>query len=202
MTSENLQKIPLCKPKQGSGTEDSPNTSKIKQTLMTLLSTVLSKTANRKEAKRFVKFGIVGAVGALIDFAVLNFLIFAVGLSSSHGKVLANIISTSIAIISNFTWNRLWTFPESRNRKKRVQLVQFTLVNLIGLVINTGIFWLADHFLFLPLLNSAMFNPDGNFLLAPIAAETLAIQLAKATAIGIVLFWNFGANRLWTYRGL
>jgi putative flippase GtrA len=27
-------------------------------------------------------------------------------------------------------------------------------------------------------------------------------NLAKMCAIGIVLFWNFFANRLWTYRGL
>jgi putative flippase GtrA len=30
----------------------------------------------------------------------------------------------------------------------------------------------------------------------------LAFNLAKAIAIVVVLFWNFGANRLWTYRGL
>ena len=26
--------------------------------------------------------------------------------------------------------------------------------------------------------------------------------LASAVAIGVVLFWNFAANRMWTYRGL
>jgi putative flippase GtrA len=168
----------------------------------TLLTTVLSNTANRKEAKRFIKFSLVGALGAIIDFGVLNLLIFGLGLDTSIQKIIANIISTSVAIVSNFTWNRLWTFPESRSRKKRYQLVQFTLVNLIGLVINTGIFSLTDHFLYLPLLNSSTFFNGNSFLLAPFTPETLAIQLAKATAIGIVLFWNFGANRLWTYRGL
>jgi putative flippase GtrA len=27
-------------------------------------------------------------------------------------------------------------------------------------------------------------------------------NLAKITAIGVVLFWNFGINRIWTYRGI
>lgn len=152
---------------------------------MSLLTTVVNNPEQRKEVKRFIKFGIVGAIGAIVDFGVLNALIFIAGWVSPGGKILANIISTSIAIISNFTWNRLWTYPESRERKKRVQLVQFTIVNLVGLIINTGIFSMTDH-----LLYSQFFPPN------------IAIQLAKATAIGIVLFWNFGANRLWTYRGL
>ena len=169
---------------------------------MSLITNVLRQPKKRKEAKRFIKFGIVGALGAVIDIGGLNLLIFGFGWSSVAGKLLANVISTSVAIISNFTWNRLWTFPESRERKKRVQLVQFTLVNLVGLALNTGIFYLADHYLYVPLLNSQVFSPGGQFILAPFEAESLAIQLAKITAIGIVLFWNFGANRLWTYRGL
>ncbi len=152
---------------------------------MTLISSVLHNPKQKREVKRFIKFGIVGAFGAAVDFSILNALIFWAGFSSPGGKILANVVSTSVAIISNFIWNRLWTFPESRARKKRTQLVQFTLVNLVGLIINTGIFFVADHYIF-----------------EPVVSTNMAIQLAKASAIGIVLFWNFGANRIWTYRGL
>jgi len=30
----------------------------------------------------------------------------------------------------------------------------------------------------------------------------LSYNLAKAFAIGVVLFWNFGVNRIWTYKGI
>ena len=136
-----------------------------------------------KELKRFLKYGLVGVLGAVVDFGVLNALIFWAGWSSDSGKFMANLISTTVAIISNYIWNRLWTFPEARNQKKRVQLVQFSVVALIGLVINTAIFYLTNQYLFERFLS-----------------ETLAIQLAKATAIGIVMFCNFGINRLWTFR--
>ena len=33
-------------------------------------------------------------------------------------------------------------------------------------------------------------------------SERLSYNLAKAVAIAIVLFWNFGINRIWTYRGI
>jgi len=137
-------------------------------------------TDNRREFERFVKFAVVGAIGAVIDFGVLNLM---------HGVfgwplLWANTFSVSIAIVSNFTWNRLWTFPESRSRRKREQLPQFALINLIGLGINNLIV----------VGLTAVFT---NFIPDP-----WDYNLAKAIAIGVVLFWNFGVNRLWTYRGL
>jgi len=103
----------------------------------------------------------------------------------ANGNVLvANVFSVGAAILSNFTWNRLWTYPESRTRKKRQQLPQFTLVNLAGLIINTLIVVALDA------------------LLVPYVGEPWSYNIAKAVAIGVVLLWNFGVNRLWTYRGL
>jgi putative flippase GtrA len=135
---------------------------------------------NRKEFTRFVKFAIVGLIGAVIDVSVLNVMhkVF------DWPLLWANTLSVSVAILSNFTWNRLWTFPESRARRKRHQLVQFTIVNAIGLGINNlivvGLEAVFTHYI----------------------ADPWDYNLAKFVAIGVVLFWNFGANRLWTYRGL
>lgn len=144
-------------------------------------ATILSLyTDNHRGFMRFVKFAIVGAIGAIIDFAVLNLMHGAFG----WPLLWANTLSVSAAIVSNFTWNRLWTYPESRSRRKRKQLPQFALINLIGLGINNLIV----------VGLTAVFT---NFIPNP-----WDYNLAKAIAIGVVLFWNFGANRLWTYRGL
>ena len=150
--------------------------------------------SNPKEIRRFVKFAIVGAFGAIIDFALLNFFLYIFNnvlhwdllaqYSINGNLLLANTLSVSAAIMSNFALNRLWTFPESRNRKKRKQLPQFALVNFIGLIINNIIVVGIDALLF------------------PIVGEPLSYNIAKAIAIGVVLFWNFGINRIWTYRGL
>jgi putative flippase GtrA len=152
-----------------------------------------------KEMTRFVKFSIVGAIGAVIDFGLLNLGVYILRdilqwsllpelkylSSQANGNVLvANVFSVSVAIISNFIWNRLWTYPESRTRKKREQLPQFALVNLAGLVINTAI---------VVALDALLVSPVG---------EPWSYNIAKAVAIGVVLFWNFVVNRLWTYRGL
>ncbi len=136
--------------------------------------------SNTKEVHRFIKFSIVGAIGAVIDFALLNLMTGFFG----WGILWANTLSVSVAIVSNFTWNRLWTFPESRSRKKRKQLPQFFIVNLVGLLINN-------------LIVVGLYT-----LMFPHFGEVLSRNIAKAVAIGVVLLWNFGANRLWTYRGL
>jgi len=133
------------------------------------------------EVKRFIKFAIVGGFGAILDVTVLNILILVFGVP----KDIANIISVCCAILSNFTWNRLWTFPESREQAVHSQLGKFGLVNLVGLAINQAVFVLTDNLIFLPML------PEH---------PTLAYNLAKVCAIGVVLFWNFGINRIWTYR--
>ena len=150
---------------------------------------------NRKELVRFLKFCVVGVSGTIIDFGVLNLLIQLFGFS----KVLANTCSFSLALLNNFTWNRLWVYPETRGESITRQLAQFTLVNIAGWVINTGIFYSADRWLW----------GETGLLAGPIGALALAIgvqhfdlayNLAKALATGVVLFWNFFVNRVWTFR--
>jgi len=76
---------------------------------------------NGHEVERFVKFGLVGISGTCIDMGVLNLLILVFG----WPKFWANTCSFTLAALSNFTWNRLWSFPESRQRPVISQLGQF-----------------------------------------------------------------------------
>jgi putative flippase GtrA len=152
---------------------------------------------NPREVERFAKFAIVGVIGSVVDFTVLNVmkrLFEAMGLGVGWNTALdphqiqliaANTISFSLAVLSNFTWNRLWTFPESRERPIGSQLAQFSVINVLGLVINTVILVALDQYVF-----QYFFS------------ERLSYNLAKAFAIGVVLFWNFGMNRIFTYRGI
>ncbi len=152
---------------------------------------------NPKRVERFAKFAVVGAIGAMVDFAVLNImkLLFeTIGLGEGWSLpmephqiqlVAANTLSFSAAVLSNFTWNRLWTFPESRERPLGTQLTQFTTVSVLGLIINTVLLVVMDRYVF-----QLFFD------------ERVSYNLAKAVAIGVVLFWNFGMNLIWTYRGI
>lgn len=142
---------------------------------------------NGKERERFLKFAIVGAVGALIDFGVMNLLT-----SAGLPLVPAGMISLLVAVTSNFIGNRYWTYPDSRSRRLTHQLTMFFAVNIAGVAIRLPIL----HFIESPLIRAL----ERMHFRAPLSAEFLARNLTLALAIGIVMLWNFFINRYWTYN--
>jgi putative flippase GtrA len=142
---------------------------------------------NRKEAKRFLKFMFVGAMGAIVDFGVLNLLahVFDVPVT------IAGVISFSLAVTSNFIWNRYWTYPESRNFPLLRQYLQFFIINATALLIRVPILAVV------PGLVIGFLESSG---VPPATAEVLGNNVALALAVGIAMFWNFFVNRFITYR--
>lgn len=136
-----------------------------------------SSILSSKELKRMTRFLVVGAVGTFLDFGVLTVL-KAIGLATLY----ANSISFTLGVINNYTWNRLWTFAGIKHADWRRQLVQFTLVSLIGLAFNNIIVVSLED-----LVGAALNNPEFGYL------------PAKALATGVVVFWNYFANRYWTF---
>jgi len=114
-------------------------------------------------------------------------------LSIGLTAVWASVISFVAAIFSNFTWNRYWTYPDSRSKPLGRQLIQFSAVSLLGLLIRTPIIYLLE-----PLFNS-IFSEFAFLPIGFITAEFLANNLALAIAVIVVMFWNFFINRYWTY---
>jgi putative flippase GtrA len=144
---------------------------------------------DRKERTRFIRFAIVGAVGAVVDFSTFNLLAIVFGIY----PVVASVLSFTVAVLSNFTWNRIWTYPDSRSKPLSRQLLEFSVVNVIGAVIRTPLFAFLDHPL-QKLYSYLSFLPIGL-----VNAEFLGHNSALAVAIIVVLFWNFFVNRYWTY---
>ena len=157
---------------------------------------IVEKTQARKELQRFFRFSVVGVIGAVVDFGTFNILANLIGINS----LIASIISFSAAVTSNFIWNRHWTYPDSRSKPMSQQIVQFAIVSMVGLAIRTPIFALSET----PLieLTERLLPQDGLLKIPLIAAYDSTVigrNLALALAVVIVLFWNFGINRLWTY---
>jgi putative flippase GtrA len=143
---------------------------------------------NGKERERFLKFAAVGALGALIDFVVMNMLTQGADMP----LVLAGTISFLCAVFNNFYWNRHWTYPDSRSRPVSQQLSMFFAVNIAGVAIRIPIL----HFIEPPLIKVM---ERMNFR-APLSPEFLAKNLTLALAVGIVMLWNYFVNRYWTYN--
>jgi dolichol-phosphate mannosyltransferase len=86
------------------------------------------------DKKRFVKFGIVGFTGFVVNYAGLEILkIF--GLSTYFAALFA----TELAIISNFILNNVWTFKDKTLKKATdivPQFVKFNASSLFAIVVQ------------------------------------------------------------------
>ena len=147
--------------------------------------------SNKKERIRFAKFALVGISGTLIDFFFLNLFIQRFGIAQNSAKA----FSFSIAVFNNFLWNRLWTYPESRNLQIIKQFSQYLIVSIVGLLINISIFAIADQSLI------RVFNGLSPNIL-PFSPSIVSYNTSAAIATIVVLFWNYFANRFWTFRSI
>ena len=120
---------------------------------------------------KILKFGITGLLGMLIDFSTT----WICKEKLSINKYVSNSLGFSFAVINNFLLNRFWTF-ESVQQNISSQFYKFLIVSLAGLAINN---------LFLYLL--VTYNKK-NF------------YLNKFIVIGIVFFWNYFINKIYTFK--
>ena len=140
------------------------------------------------ERARFLKFMAVGAFGAVVDFGIANLLTHFFDMP----LVYAGTISFTCAVISNFMWNRYWTYPESRSRHLAHQLAMFFLVNVAGVAIRIPILHFVE-----PVLRSSL---ETSHFGSPLSPEFIARNFTLAIAVGVVMLWNFFVNRYWTYN--
>ncbi len=142
---------------------------------------------NPRERTRFLRFAFVGIIGAIIDFGVSNFVKWQFHSPSE----IAQAISFTMAVMSNFLLNRYWTYPDSRSKHVMAQVGQFAVISFIGLGIRTFMFPRLEP------LFVGVFQPFAPKL--PFSPEVPGYNLTLALLIVIVMLWNFFANRYWTY---
>lgn len=127
--------------------------------------------------QRFLRFGLVGLTGVVVDLAVFYVLRerWQLGLTRSA------MLSAEVAILNNFYWNDRWTFYDlSRQqrgwRKQLKRFLKFNIVCLAGLILNV-------------LVVNILFNLLG-----------VNDYLAKLLAIALVTLWNFSINLKLSWR--
>jgi putative flippase GtrA len=98
---------------------------------------------------QFARFGVVGAVGFLVNLGIFNLLLFTVfdPKRVAYGELYANVIATLVAIVVNWIGNRHWTFRAHRGRQLLREGVEFGLVSLGGLLIGLACLWISHRVL-------------------------------------------------------
>jgi dolichol-phosphate mannosyltransferase len=141
-------------------------------------------------AIRYIKFGMVGASGTVVNMVVLYLgheYLFQ-SLEGADGKPYASLaLAIAVATVNNFTWNRLWTWADRVTQplqdagiealppsSLRAQLAKYALASWFGIGLQ--------------------------YVLTLWLAHSMHYMLANVIAIVIASVSNFLANDRWTFR--
>ncbi|HTO90082.1 MAG TPA: GtrA family protein [Candidatus Sulfotelmatobacter sp.] len=129
-------------------------------------------------AGRFLRFGLVGGSGVLVDMGALYLLHDPKRLALP--LVTAKLISAQLAIFNNFTWNEIWTFADRAALKpgagaRLARFARFEVICLAGVAITVAVL---------------------TFCVRQLGLHYL---IGNAIAIGVGTAWNFAINLRWNW---
>jgi putative flippase GtrA len=139
---------------------------KVSVSMMTLAAIELNNTFLFK----FLKFGVVGFSGLIVDFGVT----YLCKEKLKIHKYISSSLGFIVATTTNYTLNRYWTF-NNHDAASITQFGKFFVISLVGLFLSNALIYLLHDKL------------KWNF------------YFAKACAIVIISLWNFFANYLYTF---
>jgi dolichol-phosphate mannosyltransferase len=123
---------------------------------------------------RFVRFGLVGAAGVLVNMILLY---FGVALARLPALVAAGIV-TELTILGNFVLNDRWTFRDRRTHRPGLhRMATYNGIALGGMLISLAVLATLTHFLGVHYLVANLFG------------------------IGAATLWNYIINARFTWHG-
>jgi len=145
---------------------------------------------NWLERYRYLKFGIVGASGT-----VVNLLVLYVGheyifnhIEATYNKPYISLaLAITLATINNFTWNRLWTWSDRVKTLEAGESPGQISLRLLGLEFGQYV-------------TASAFGSTLQYILTLLLSGTMDYRLANIIAIIAASVSNFLANDRWTFR--
>lgn len=124
---------------------------------------------------QFIRFALIGIFNTGIDYGIYYVLTRYVGwFDGPYGKEIAQSIAFIVAATNSYFMNKYITFKD-KSKQVGVQYLKFFAVSAIGFGLNLLFFTI--------LLRFGLFD-----------------IVAKVLTTGVVLFWNFLANKFWTFK--
>ncbi|MFI6653508.1 GtrA family protein [Streptomyces sp. NPDC050529] len=129
-------------------------------------------------AREVAKFGVVGAVGLVVNIGVSNLLWRYTDIPT----VRAGLMATFVAILCNYVGFRYWTYRDRDKSGRTRELTLFLLFSAVGAVIETGVLYAATY---------------GFGWNSPVQSNVF-----KILGIGIATMFRFWSYRTWVFRAL
>ena len=141
------------------------------------------------ERYRYIKFGMVGASGTVVNQAVLHFgheSLFNEIESGYNKPYFSLVLAIALATLNNFTWNRLWTWSD-RVKTLEAGEVQPVSLRLLGMEFGQYV-------------TASAFGSGMQYVLTLLLSGSMDYRLANIIAILAASVSNFLANDRWTFK--
>lgn len=123
----------------------------------------------KKLINQIMKFGLVGVVATLIDYAIMVLLteLFKIN------PLISAAISFTISVIFNYIASVKWVFDVDKEKNSKTkEFVVFITLSIIGLGINELVMWILDK------------------------EFGIHYMISKIVATGVVMCWNFITRKI------
>ena len=126
----------------------------------------------KKLMEQIMRFGIVGVIAFVIDYAVLLLLTEVAGIH----YLLSSAVAFLVSVIFNYILSITFVFETDKSKSKGAQFSLFAVMSAGGLGINQLMMWLVSDVMFVP------------------------YQLSKFLATAVVMVYNFVTRKLFLER--
>ena len=131
----------------------------------------------------FVKFGLVGLVGLVVDVSLFNLLSLS-GPGWWSEPLQAKFISTSVAIVVNWLGNRYWTFRRDKRSDVFRELVEFVAASVAGMLVTLATLWFTHYVL-----------GFDSLLADNISANVIGLGLGTLVRFALYRWWVWNVKR-------
>ncbi len=139
---------------------------------------------------RYIKFGIVGASGTVVNLVMLHigheYLFHSI--EAAYKKPYASLaLAIMLATINNFTWNRLWTWSDRVRTMEHGRTSAHVNLRLLGTEFGQYV-------------TASSFGSAVQYFLTLLLSGYMDYRIANVIAILSASVGNFLANDRWTFR--
>ena len=131
----------------------------------------------------FVKFGLVGLVGLVVDVSLFNLLSLS-GPGWWAEPLAAKFLSTSVAIVVNWLGNRYWTFRRDKRSDVVRELIEFVLASVAGMLVTLATLWFTHYVL-----------GFDSLLADNISANIIGLGLGTLVRFALYRWWVWNVKR-------
>ena len=143
----------------------------------------------KKLIEQILKFGVVGVVCFLIDFLItmgLSTLLRSVaGMPTGSAALVGAFFGFTISVIVNYLLSMKYVFVRKEEMDRKKEFIIFTILSLIGLVINELIIKVSIDVLY-----------ENWIWLKNLIGPTTVTAAAKIVATAIVMVYNFITRKI------